>query len=631
MKLRVQKTSIGVLILFLFSFFYGCSFSRKGKRIHPWEMQEIVLTAENVYHNPYADVTCWVGLEGPEFSKRIYGFWDGGNVFRVRIVATAPGTWRWKSGSNQPADNGLNNKTGEFEAVSWGEKEISENPNRLGFVRPAPNGHALQYADGTPFFLLGDTWLAGTTWRLPFRNAPVSADYVPGPGIGFEDAVNFRKKQGFNSVSMIACFPNWEADHNASTYADENGIFLRNAWEKFDYPVRGGEVTAKDMRDESGNRPFEMSEEHEGVADFNRIVPEYFQSLDKKMQYLSDQGFVPLIETVRRDMCPSWKAYFSFNESYARYVQYLISRYGAYNILFSGIHLDWIPKEYSLTADEFNEALIFHLKKYGPLPFGQIHTTLINNSTYLQFGHNEDCPWLTMHSVGNKPRDHRIAYALDTLFHLKPPYPAINFEPYYTGWDHEINMPNGERPPANSERDNYFSRAQMYGSVLSGGLSGHVHGTAAYDITATGESDGLRPHFWEALKYESANYMKHLKEFVLSEGGKYQELVPSHQDLIPRKAPGAPEAGLDGWSYMMRTPEKDFALLYFENQWVLPELTGFDPGAEYSLVWFNPVLGKWGKTTWITADVEGKIMLPGFPGKNNPANTDRALKIIKAD
>ena len=52
--------------------------------------------------------------------------------------------------------------------------------------------------------------------------------------------------------------------------------------------------------------------------------------------------------------------------------------------------------------------------------------------------------------------------ALDTLFNLKPAYPAINFEPYYTGWDHALNKPNGERPPANSVRDNYFTRADVW-------------------------------------------------------------------------------------------------------------------------------------------------------------------------
>ena len=105
------------------------------------------------------------------------------------------------------------------------------------------------------------------------------------------------------------------------------------------------------------------------------------------MRHLSDEGFVPFFETVRRDNAPSWKRYFDFNASYARFVQYLIARYGAYNLIFSGIHLDWIPKDFSLTADEFNAALTYHHRKYGPLPFGQPYTTLIDRSTYKVFGH----------------------------------------------------------------------------------------------------------------------------------------------------------------------------------------------------------------------------------------------------
>lgn len=595
--------------------------------LHVWEMKELKLSAEKKYANNYTDVTCWVELKGPDFSKRVYGFWDGDNNFIVRIVATKSGKWSWTSGSNQ-IDDGLNNHTESFTAVEWTKKEKVENPVRHGFVRPTSNGHALQFADGTPFFMIGDTWLAGATWRLPFRNAATTDSYVPGPGMGFEDAVTYRKKQGFNSVSMISCFPNWESDYNPSTYADSNGIYPRNAWEKFDYLTADGKMTAKNMRDEYGNKPFVMSKKHPGVADFDNINPEYFKSLDKKMQYLSDQGFVPLLETVRRDMCPAWKAYFNFNESFSRFVQYLISRYGAYNIIYSEIHLDWIPKEYSLTADEFNEALIYHLRKYGPMPFGQPVTTLINNSTYLQFNHGDKCPWLTMHSVGNKPRDHRVADAIETLFKLDPPYPAINFEPYYTGWDHEINMPNGERPPANSKRDNYFSRAQMYGSVLSGGLSGHVHGTAAYDITTTGEPEGMRPHVWDAFKYESANYMKNLKAFILSEGNKYQYLQLARQDLQPNKAAGSPEEGLDGWSYMMRTPEKDLALLYFENQSVQPVLNNFKPKNAYYFQWFNTITGDWQKKIIINSNEKGVLKLPDFPDRQNPSSIDWAAKIV---
>ena len=213
-KKHQNLLSFGIIVSLIVSIPIRILNAGSASQIHVWHMQEVTLKAQNNYENCYTDVTCWVELKGPNFSKRIYGFWDGGNVFVVRLVATAPGKWQWRSGSNQPDDKGLNSHTGEFNAVDWTQEEKFQNPNRRGFVRPSPNGHALQYADGTPFFMVGDTWLAGTTWRLPFRSVTPAKNYVPAPGIGFEDAVAYRKSQGFNSVSMIACFPNWESDCN---------------------------------------------------------------------------------------------------------------------------------------------------------------------------------------------------------------------------------------------------------------------------------------------------------------------------------------------------------------------------------------------------------------------------------
>jgi hypothetical protein len=69
----------------------------------------------------------------------------------------------------------------------------------------------------------------------------------------------------------------------------------------------------------------------------------------------------------------------------------------------------------------------------------------------------------------------------------------------------------------------------MYGSVLSGALAGHVYGTAAYDVTSTGEPAGWRPHIWTALRYESGAQMQHLRSFVLSEGARYQQLAAARR------------------------------------------------------------------------------------------------------
>ncbi len=614
-----------------------------AQTIHTWEIQEIVLHAAKPYTNPYKNVEVWVDLKGPNFSKRVYGFWDGGNVWRVRVVATGPGDWTWKSNSNEAGDHGLNGKAGHFVAQNWTVQEKNENPTRHGFLRDTANRHALQYADGTPFFLVGDTWLAASTWRLPFTGHPPDPNYTPGPGITFEDAVAHIKRQGYNEVSIISAFPSWASDQYPATYADKNGIFYRNAWQEFGVKVTSdgmpGKDTAKHMEDEHGYRPFEIVPNHQGLPDYDAIVPQYFQDLDKKVAYLNAQGFIPMLETVRRDVTPAWKAYFNFNESYSRFVEYLVARYGAYNIILSEIHNDIAPSTrhgagsqpmrnvIGLTSQEFNEALTYHLKKYGPMPFGQPVTSLIDHSTYTSYGHGAAAPWLTLDSVGNYPRNNSMYKAIETLFRLPDPNPAIDLEPYYVGWDNAVNSPAGERPAANSDRDNYFSRAMMYGCVLSGALVGHVWGHGAYDFTTTDEPRGSRPYIWEALQYTSAGQMQWLRKFIMSEGRAYQDLQLASDDINPRKAPGSPENGLDGWALMMMTGKKDLALLYFENKAVRAKISGLEPNKTYRFTWYNTRSGQWLENSTVTTDAQGIAQLPSFPGGGDVATIDWAAKL----
>src|SRR5512134_970460 len=106
---------------------------------HVWEKIEITLQASNNYANPYTDVQVWVDLKGPGFARRCYGFWDGGNLFRVRVLATTPGPWTWRSGS-QPMDEGLAGHSGSFDAVSWTAAEMQDNICRRGNLRATANG-----------------------------------------------------------------------------------------------------------------------------------------------------------------------------------------------------------------------------------------------------------------------------------------------------------------------------------------------------------------------------------------------------------------------------------------------------------------------------------------------------------
>jgi hypothetical protein len=305
----------------------------------------------------------------------------------------------------------------------------------------------------------------------------------------------------------------------------------------------------------------------------------------------------------------------------------MVARYGAFNLILSKIHFDIYLKNYSLTAAEFNAALTHHFRKYGPMPFGQPVTALIDHSTDETFGHAGKAPWLTLHSTGNRPRDHGIYQAVETQFRLTPPYPAINLEPYFTGWMHSNNVVGGERPEPDSDRDNYFSRAQMYGCVLSGALAGHVHGTAAYDVTTSSEPPGPRPFFWQALRYKSGNYMQWLRDFILSEGPRYRDLTPASEDLAPRKAPGSPDRSLDGWAFLMRTPESDLGLFYFENKAHRARTVGWKANAVYEFAWYEPTSGRWHAATALQADSRGEIQLPPFPGGLEIAGTDWAAKM----
>ena len=67
---------------------------------HVWSRIDLRFAAARTYDNPYADVDVWVDLEGPAFNKRVYGFWNGGQEFVVRVLATAPGTWHWTVGQH---------------------------------------------------------------------------------------------------------------------------------------------------------------------------------------------------------------------------------------------------------------------------------------------------------------------------------------------------------------------------------------------------------------------------------------------------------------------------------------------------------------------------------------------------
>jgi hypothetical protein len=576
--------------------------------VHVWEKQEAAFTAAGSYENPYTQVEVWIDLKGPGFAKRVYGFWDGGQTFKVRFLATAPGEWSWTSGS-EPRDSGLAGKSAAWTAISWTEAELRQNPTRRGMIRPTPNGHAFEYSDGTPMLYLADTWWAAPTFRYKWYDD----DKVrpAGPEMGFKDMVRVRKAQGYNGVAMLAALPNWAADGRPATIqlADAQKTTVRNAWAVPDAD------TAKDMHNEGG-RPFHFPGRVPGYEDVfpdvDRINPAYFEHMDKKVDYLNQEGFIPFIEVSRRDSGQAWKKFGDWPIAYARYVQYVFARYQANNCLFSPIHYDW--SGYTISGREYNEPANLVIDRWGRPPFGTLLSANSNPSTLINFGGPDEARWLTFHQAGNR-REHEFYWHLTEAFYAKPARPALHGEPYYSG----LVLGKQTGAEGGTELDSLYSRSGLYGSFLSGGLGGYIYG--AQGMWGADIHPKAVHRMWEVLDWPSAQQVQHLGTFAFSEGRHFQELEPNADLLLPHQA--GPVHGYTGWAYCARTREQDYFLIYFEQDAPQAQLRGARPESAYEARWFDPRKGRWEEPFEFRSDGTGYVSLPA-----QPTGEDWGLKLI---
>lgn len=542
-----------------------------------WSKIDLAFTAETAFENPYTDALVWVDLEGPGFSKRVYGFWNGGNQFIVRVLATAPGEWRWTSGS-MPNDSGLSGKSGRFTAGAWEAADLEANANRRGMIGVTEDGRGLQYADGTPFFLLGDTWWSLPSYRFPLGEGDGSADRL-GPQSTLNDYVARRKAQGFNCIGLIAAQPAWANDGKANSLQMEDGTWVRAAWKQ------PGTQSAKDMHNEGG-RPFEFPGKVPGFEDvfpdMDRINPGYFQALDRKMDFLNDQGFVPFIEFSRRDSGQCWQKFHDWPESYARYVQYMFARYGAHIALISPIHYDYF--EQTIPAEDYNTPINLAIERYGKPPFGTMLTANPNPSTFVNFGPDS---WVDLHQSGNV-REHYTYWYLTQIYQSERK-PAINGEPYYAGL-HQLGEPYPLRVEPDSEDDLIYVRSGLYGSFLSGGLAGFIYG--AEGIWQSDIEEQSLYKMWDSFKWKSGDQVRHLKTFANIKGQQYLDLVPDAELVVPNKS--GPGFSYKGWNYCARTDDGSWFMLYFEADAPMQaSLRGVRPGAAYRPRFFDPRTGEW--------------------------------------
>lgn len=591
----------------------------ENRVIHLWETFEITLYAENKYENYYTEVCVWAHLKGPGFDKKCFGFWDGNNVFRIRVTATAPGLWTYSIHSNVQ-DKGLTGITGAFVGIPWTEEEKQEIQTRRGIVRASENGHALEYGDGTPFVMVGDTWWGLASYRYPWEDS--EEERPIGSGMSMKDMARQRIRQGFNTVGMIAAFPTWADDGEDPWIMLDDGheTTLRNAWTADGSSRQGARnhmASCKAMHNEGG-RPFFFPGKIAGyehiVPDYDRINPEYFKVLDKKIDWLNKQGITVFIETLRRDCSKTWKYYYDWPMVYTRYIQYIFARYQTNNCIFSPIHFD--IKMNTIDSREFNEPINLFIDTYGKPPFGTLMGTNPSPSTHINYGGPEEQHWLSFHQIGNW-REHENYWYLTDIYHTSPPCPAINGEPYYSGYPESAMKidENGNTVTelgtltAESQEDHLNCRSGYYGSVLSGAYGGVLAGFEG--CWGANVEEGNVYNIWDTMTFPVSYQVRYVRDFLLSEGSRYQELIPNADLVTPNKA-GEPY-GYRGWAFASATPKRDLILGYIEKDCPRTAVRALRPYEKYEFQWFDPCCGKWGEKIEVRVNSVGMIPLPEYP------------------
>ena len=176
--MRIQKFFSTTILVFSLLFL---AFSGSAQTIRQWQVHSLKFLAENETDNPYMQIPVnnqddllvlkFKGVSGDASGKEleIKGVWNGGKEWVVNFAPPLPGEWEYHSVS---VDSGMDGKSGKMVVTEWSEDELKSNPTRRGLITVMKTGenagHYFQYADGTPFLWVGDTWWNWTKESIHF-------------------------------------------------------------------------------------------------------------------------------------------------------------------------------------------------------------------------------------------------------------------------------------------------------------------------------------------------------------------------------------------------------------------------------------------------------------------------------
>ncbi|MAI40978.1 MAG: DUF4038 domain-containing protein [Candidatus Azotimanducaceae bacterium] len=501
------------------------------------------------------------------------GFWSGDCNWTARFAPTHPGIWTWVSHSQ---DSAMDNHQGKIECIAPNTKQKKANKNLHGFIRIPKDEIHFQYADGEPFFFLGDTLWAINTLRC---------------GLGEKENGNFfswlkdRKQKGFTA----ACVQ-----------------FFRRL-----------------NQSNEGGYPFPNNTDDNGI--FTHLNSEFFKHLDTRMNHIWDAGFVVAAH-------PTWfgKAQGGMTNISSLDAQlitrYLLARYGSYNLIYSlsgeyqHSYLDmpnpWTRSDWQKLGAMVNKWNVYnHPVSIMPTGIqegksslsseansgssaGEFHQEAWLDHNWIQTGHRLSL----MHLIPKTIKENRN--------HL-PLKPVIQSEGWYEGFE-DTNL--------FVQCNDSHIRWQAWVSYLCGAV-GYIYGhgdvwgyfSKLDDPNPKDISTEKKEMLDRGLNAEGGISLSYLRQ--LFDQIAWWKLKP-RQDLISTKGLLSQEA--NEWylrvPYCAAAPGELYVVYYPLGTGKKRKDLLLKSGYEYSARWFNPRDGSFENIKMPRLDKNGKWDVPVTPG-----------------
>ncbi len=508
-----------------------------------WTANELSFESPISYKRPFYNVQidCIFTHEESGQTLTVPSFWDGDNTFKVRYALTELGTWNYEIICSD-SENSLGGTKGSVLCTEYtGDHEIY----KRGFIRTENN--YFTYADGTPFFYLGDTH-----WHMALEEAEIEGNYNGVEASRFEYTLMRRKDCGFTVIQS----------QPLGRYDGDNSYFKKILQEPF-----------------------------------GKKMIMYFQYYDKYFEMIADYGFVhanaQLVYTTKLGEAFQYMP----AEHLEKLCRYWVARYSAYPVMWTLAQECDDDHYYGTQQNNFTaetnpwKKVAQYINKYDPykhpLTAHQENSSNVKASTS-SFGS------LPFHNWWGAQINY--SWANGTKFSIYRDYyynggnkPAVLYESAY---DHFWTGTNGARLQGwmgylNGMFGYGYGSQRIWSAndkrgIWAGAIQGNID--SGVDIV-TREDQSIS--WLESLDLPAAKQLGYMRSFF--ESFEWYRLVPAFDDC----GQFTPDNAVKNYYSAARISD-ELCVAYFYNAGKeTGEFLKLRPNTYYKCQWFDPCTGKY--------------------------------------